>query len=68
MVPGTAPLSVSGESAQGLGGSTTYDSSILSGAFRKRDAVEICRAAMAFWKDYLDKIEAAAQAKTEGGV
>lgn len=63
IVPGTGRLSFSGESQQGLSSSTTYDSSMLSGAFCGRDAIEVCREAIAFWKDYLDKVEAAAQAK-----
>lgn len=61
MVPGTGRLSFSGESQQGLSGSTTYDSSLLSGVFCGRDAAEVCREAIDFWKDYLDKVEAAAQ-------
>ncbi len=43
------------------GGPTTYDSSVLSGAFCGRDAIEVCREAIAFWKEYLDKVEAAAR-------
>ena len=61
VVPGTGQLSFSGESQQGLSGSTTYDSSILSGVFCGRDAIEVCREAISFWKDYLDQIEAAAK-------
>ena len=63
IVPGSGRLSFYGESQQGLIGSTSYKSSILSGVFSGRDAIEVCREAIGFWKDYLDKVEAAAQAK-----
>jgi hypothetical protein len=60
--PGTAHLSLRGEGSQGPSGPTSYDSFIRSGTFAGRDALEICRIAITFWRDFLDKVEASAHA------
>jgi hypothetical protein len=56
--PGAAHLSLSGEGSEGPGGPTTYESFIRSGTFAERDALEICRDAITFWRVFLDKVEA----------
>jgi hypothetical protein len=58
--PGTTHLSLSGDSSQGPSGATTYESFIRSGTFGGRDAVEVCREAIAFWRTFLDSVEASA--------
>ena len=58
--PGTAHLSLSGEGWQGPSGPTTYDSFIRSGSYGGRDAVEVCLDAIAFWRDFLDRVETSA--------
>ena len=55
--PGAAHLSFSGESSEGPSGPTTYESFIRSGTFAERDALEVCRSAIAFWRDFLNKVE-----------
>lgn len=66
--PGAAHLSLSGESQQGPSGPTTYESFIRSGVFDGRDAVDVCRDAITFWKDFLDKVDAGAKAKSGSAV
>ena len=62
--PGTVHMSMSGQDWSGPSGPTTYESFIRSGVYGGRDALEVCREAIAFWQGYLDRIETAARLKS----
>jgi len=66
--PGTVYMSRSGQDWSGPSGPTTYEAFIQSGVYGGRDALEVCREAIAFWQRYLDRIETAAGLKSEPAV
>jgi hypothetical protein len=63
--PGTLHMSLSGQDWSGPSGPTTYEAFMRSGVYGGRDALEVCREAIAFWQGYLDRIEAAARFKSD---
>lgn len=46
-----------GESGADLCGPTTFDFVMKKGPFKGRDPLELCREAIAFWRDYLDAVD-----------
>ena len=55
--PGAAHFTFSGDGSEGPSGPTTYESFIRFGTFAERDALEVCRDAIAFWRVFLNKVE-----------
>ena len=49
-------------------GPTTYESFIRSGVYGGRDALGVCREAIAFWRGYLDRIESTARLKSKAAI
>jgi len=64
MRPGTAHLSFSGRDQADPSGPTTYESFMRSGVYGGRDALEVCREAIEFWRRFLSDVEAAARVKS----
>lgn len=61
--PGPASLSFSGRVDAAQSGLTTYETFMRSGFYGGRDALAVCREAIAFWDRFLDDVEATARSR-----
>ena len=65
--PGTGRLNLStGKEKWTRGRKARFQAYMHSGAFRGRDALRLCRDAIAFWRRYLDRIDARVQKLQKG--
>ena len=64
MSPGTGDMTFSGQGQAGPSGPTTYESFMRSVVYGGRTALDVCREAIEFWRQYLNNVEAAARAKS----
>ena len=56
--PGTAHLNLAtGDTYSSPSGPTTFDAFMRSGGFEGQDPLALCRDAIEFWRDHLDKID-----------